>query len=261
MIQDIVFWVCGVCTIVGALGLISLKKPIHAVLCLAFVMVNLAAIYAALDAALLAAAQVIVYTGAILMLFLFVVMLVGVDPTESHRETIKGQRVLAAIAALGMLVLLLLAIGGNIPAETVGLEGANGTDGNVVSLAKAIFGEYVFAFEYISSLMIIAPVGAMVLASHARLLPKKTQRDRAADRMERYKEDGVLPTPHPSAGVLARNNSIATPALLPDGSISAESVSPTMITRNKVVHSQVVAEVTKQRFAELAGEAPPAIIY
>jgi NADH-quinone oxidoreductase subunit J len=260
--NEIVFWICGACCVAGAVGLVFFRKAVHSALALAFVMVNLAVMYAALDAALLAAAQVIVYTGAILMLFLFVIMLVGVDRTESHRESIPGQGVVAVLAGLGTLGLLVLGIGGAwAGVAPKGLDAANAAQGgNVESLAALIFSDYVFAFEYISALMIIAPVGAMVLAQQARLRPKATQKDRAAERLRRYVETGAHLGPKPNSGVTALQDSIAVPGLLPDGSVSADSVSATMVARDAVVNSQVVAQVAAQRFAELSGEAEPMVI-
>jgi NADH-quinone oxidoreductase subunit J len=260
--NEIVFWICGACCLAGAAGLLSFRKAVHAALALAFTMVNLAVMYASLDAGLLAAAQVIVYTGAILMLFLFVIMLVGIDRTESHRESIPGQSVAAIIAGLGTLGLLVFGIGGAFAGyEPVGLEAANAADGgNVESLAALIFGKYVFAFEYISALMVIAPVGAMVLAQQARLRPKATQKDRALERMRVFAETGAHLGAKPNSGVTALQDSIAVPALLPDGSISADSVSEVMVSRDAVVNTAAIAQVTAQRFAELAGEAKPAII-
>src|ERR1700710_2250182 len=87
--------------VLAALGLLFVRKAVHAALLLAVVMMSLAVLYLALDAPFLFAVQIIVYTGAILMLFLFVLMLVGVDASDSVVETIRGQRLLAAIVGLG----------------------------------------------------------------------------------------------------------------------------------------------------------------
>src|SRR3954468_3023772 len=96
----VAFWLLAPVMILGALGMILARKPVHSALCLAAVMISLAVQYAALDAPFLFAVQIIVYTGAILMLFLFVLMLVGVDAADSLVETIRGQRLLAGIAAV-----------------------------------------------------------------------------------------------------------------------------------------------------------------
>src|ERR671918_570451 len=98
---EVAFWLLAPVMILGALGMILARKPVHSALCLATVMISLAVQYAAQDAPFLFAVQIIVYTGAILMLFLFVLMLVGVDAADSLVETIKGQRPLAILAGVG----------------------------------------------------------------------------------------------------------------------------------------------------------------
>src|SRR6187200_329894 len=106
---EIAFWLLAPVMILGALGMILARKPVHSALCLATVMISLAVQYAAQDAPFLFAVQIIVYTGAILMLFLFVLMLVGVDAADSLVETIRGQRVWAVIAGVGFGLLLVFA--------------------------------------------------------------------------------------------------------------------------------------------------------
>src|SRR5512147_3285957 len=96
--------------VAAALGILFVRKAVHAALLLAVVMISLAILYAVLEAPFLFAVQIIVYTGAILMLFLFVLMLVGVDASDSLVETIRGQRVAGALAGLGFAVLVLVAI-------------------------------------------------------------------------------------------------------------------------------------------------------
>src|SRR6188508_1205619 len=96
----IAFWILAPIMVIAALGILFVRKAVHAALLLAVVMISLAVLYAALDAPFLFAVQIIVYTGAILMLFLFVVMLVGVDASDSVVETIRGQRVFAVIVGL-----------------------------------------------------------------------------------------------------------------------------------------------------------------
>ena len=95
----IAFWILAPIMVLAALGILFVRKAVHAALLLAVVMIGLAVLYAVLDAPFLFAVQIIVYTGAILMLFLFVVMLVGVDASDSVVETIRGQRVMATSAA------------------------------------------------------------------------------------------------------------------------------------------------------------------
>src|SRR4051794_2587447 len=107
----IAFWILAPIMVAAALGLLFSRKAVHAALMLAVVMISLAVLYAVQDAPFLFAVQIIVYTGAILMLFLFVLMLVGVDASDSIVETIRGQRVAAILVGLGFGLLLVLGIG------------------------------------------------------------------------------------------------------------------------------------------------------
>jgi NADH-quinone oxidoreductase subunit J len=233
---QIAFWLLAPVMVLGALGMILARKPVHSALCLAAVMISLAVQYAAQDAPFLFAVQIIVYTGAILMLFLFVLMLVGVDAADSLVETIKGQRTLALLAGLGFGSLLVLAVGNAILTPPVGLGTVNTENGgNTQGIAALVFNRYVFAFEATSALLITAAVGAMVLAHRERLVAKRSQADLAALRMRRYAETGQHPGPLPTPGVFARHNAVDTPALLPDGSVSELSVSPTLRARGDIL--------------------------
>jgi len=229
----IAFWVLAPLMVAAALGLLFARKAVHAALLLAVVMIGLAVLYAVQNAPFLFAVQIIVYTGAILMLFLFVLMLVGVDASDSVVETIKGQRVMATIVGLAFGSVLVLGIGQVSLGAVTGLGRAN-ADGNVPGLAQLLFSKYVFAFEATSALLITAALGAMVLAHRERLTPKLGQADLAARRMRDYAESGKHPGPLPSPGVFARHNAVDTPALLPDGTPSEISVSRTLQSRGTV---------------------------
>jgi NADH-quinone oxidoreductase subunit J len=188
----VAFWLLAPVMVLAAIGMILSRKPVHSALCLATVMISLAVQYAAQNAPFLFAVQIIVYTGAILMLFLFVLMLVGVDAADSLVETIKGQRPLAALAGLGFGALLVFAVGNALVGAPLGLGEANSANGgNVQGIAALVFNRYVFAFEATSALLITAAVGAMVLAHRERLTAKETQGDLARLRMRRYADSGV----------------------------------------------------------------------
>ena len=224
------FWILAPVMVVAALGLLFVRKAVHAALLLAVVMISLAFLYAVLEAPFLFATQIIVYTGAILMLFLFVLMLVGVDASDSVVETIGGHRFLAAVAGLlfgGTLVIAVAQVGFSSP---VGLAAAN-EGGNIQRIADLLFSRYVIGFEATAALLITAALGAMVLAHRERLTPKDTQKDLAARRMREYADTGRHPGPLPAPGVFARHNAIDTPALLPDGSVSDLSVSRVLAAR------------------------------
>ena len=222
--EAITFWVLGPLAVIAAVMMVLSRNAVHAALFMAGVMLSLAGLYAAQDAPFLAAVQVIVYTGAILMLFLFVLMLVGVDSSDSLIETLRGQRVAAFVVGLGFAALLMATIAsatveddGTVAA--VGLDEAN-EEGNVVGIARVLFTKYLFAFEVTSALLITAALGAMVLAHKERVTPRSTQRELARARFA-----GGNPFPLPGPGVYAGHQSAATPALLPDGSLAPTSVS------------------------------------
>jgi NADH-quinone oxidoreductase subunit J len=218
--QQVAFWLLAVISVSAALGMILVRKAVYCAVLLAVVMLCLAVLYAILGAPFLAFVQVIVYTGAVLMLFLFVLMIVGIRAKDSIVETLKGQRVAAGLAGIGLLVLLSLTIGhaviGPAPAETASFGATN-----VNSIARLIFTTYVFPFEVTSALLITAALGAMVLAHRERIEAKLTQRD-----LSRLRTASAQPAPLPGPGTYARHNAVDMPALLPDGTPAQDSVSP-----------------------------------
>lgn len=244
------FWILSPIMVIAALGILVVRRAVHAALLLAVVMISLAVLYLAADAPFLFVIQIIVYTGAILMLFLFVLMLVGVDASDSVVETIRGQRVLAAVGGLGLGVLLLLGLTQLSLGPAVGLDGAN-AGGNIQEIANVIFSRYVFAFEVTSALIITAAIGAMVLAHRERLEPKKSQADLAAQRVREYAETGRHLGPLPPPGTYARHNAVDTPALLPDGTPSELSVSRVLAARGTVRNAPELAEDIEQINATL----------
>lgn len=220
--EQALFWTCAVLAVVGAIGMIVSRKAVHSALFVAMTMVNLAILYVSLQAPFLGMIQIIVYTGAVMMLFLFVLMIVGVDASDSLVETIKGQRVAAILFALGFGALLIGTIAPSLSSREPGsLLLANTTDGgNVQGLANLIFGRYVLAFEVTSALLITAALGAIILAHRERPFARKTQAQLAVERFSGDEHPGPLPPP----GTYARHNAVDTPALLPDGTTAENSV-------------------------------------
>jgi NADH:ubiquinone oxidoreductase subunit K/NADH:ubiquinone oxidoreductase subunit 6 (subunit J) len=160
--EAVIFWILAPIAVLAALGMVLVRSAVHAAVLLAVVMLTLAAFYTAEQAPFLAVVQVVVYTGAVLMLFLFVLMLVGVDSTDSLVETLRGQRAAAAVIGLGFAVLLVAALAGALGSfHTVGLRDVQADKGNVVAIAELLFSRYVFAFEATSALLITAGLGAM----------------------------------------------------------------------------------------------------
>jgi NADH-quinone oxidoreductase subunit J len=226
--EAVTFWLLAPLAVLAALGMLASKRAVHSALLLAFTMLCLAVLYLAQDAPFLGVVQVVVYTGAVMMLFLFVLMLVGVDSADSLVETLRGQRVASVLAALGFGALLVFGLGDALTTNE-GLTSAN-ADGNVEALANLIFSRYVFAFEVTSALLITAALGAMVLAHRERHEARRSQRELSVERFR----GGGHPTPLPSPGVFARHNAVDTPALLPDGTPAETSVSRVLIARGDV---------------------------
>jgi NADH-quinone oxidoreductase subunit J len=238
--EAVLFWVLAPLSVLGALGLVFAKKAVHAALGTALVMINLGIFYIAQNADFLGIVQIFVYTGAVMMLFLFVLMLVGVDSSDSLVETIKGQKVVAFLLALGLGVVLMAAIGSVTFASPIGLERAN-AEGNITGLAFMIFGKYIWVFEVTSALLIVAAVGAMVLAHRERLSPRPTQREWSERLFREGKNTAGLPAP----GVYAGHNAVDTPALLPDGTPSELSISRVFTARDQVNAPQRFVDAEK----------------
>ena len=226
--RETLFWILAVASVGAALAMILVRRAVHCAIMLAVVMLSLATMYAMQGAPFLAFVQIIVYTGAVLMLFLFVIMLIGVSSADSIVETIKGQRMAAGLAAIGLLVILSLGIGHAAIGPAAPPTAANGAD-NVSGLAALIFTTYVFPFEVTGALLITAALGAMVLAHRERTSPKPTQRDLASRRLA----SGQL-APDPSPGVYALHDAADRPALLPDGTPAESSVSPVLSQREVI---------------------------
>ena len=246
------FWILAPIMVVAALGILFVRKAVHAAMLLAVVMISLAVLYAVLDAPFLFAVQIIVYTGAILMLFLFVLMLVGVDASDSVVETIRGQRAMATVLGLVLGLVLVTAFSQVSLGTAVGMDEAN-AGGNIEQLANILFSRYVFAFEATSALLITAAIGAMVLAHRERLTPKPTQASLAAQRMRDYAESGKHLGPLPSPGVYARHNAVDTPALLPDGTASEASISRVLVARGTVRSAPAFADDIDEVRRQLGG--------
>ncbi|MFJ8810704.1 NADH-quinone oxidoreductase subunit J [Streptomyces sp. NPDC102490] len=227
--EAVQFWILGTVAVIGALCTVFMKKAVHSALCLAGTMIVLAVFYLANGAYFLGIVQIVVYTGAIMMLFLFVVMLVGVTAADSLKETIKGQRWLALLSGLGFGILLIAGIGNASVTEFTGLAQAN-ANGNVEGIASLIFTKYVFAFEITGALLITAAVGAMVLTHRERTERARTQRELSEQRVR----DGKYLPPLPAPGVYARHNAVDIAGLLPDGTPSELTVSKTLRERGQI---------------------------
>ena len=249
--EAVMFWILAPIAVLAALGMLLVKKAVHSALLLAWVMITLAIFYIAQDALFLGIVQIVVYTGAVMMLFLFILMLVGVDSSDSLKETIPGLRPIAITAAIGFGGLLTSLIGrATLGYSPRGLEMAN-TDGNVQGLARLLFSTYVWPFEVVSALLITAALGAMVLAHHQRTVARPTQRESAIARFRTGSLASAAGLPGP--GVFARHNAVDVPALLPDGTPAPASISETLRSRGDMRDSsqyqldQIKTEVAEEK--------------
>ena len=261
--ETAIFWIFAPLAVLGALGMVFSRNTVHGALMLGGVMLSLAVFYAAEDAPFLAFVQVIVYTGAVMMLFLFVLMLIGVDTKESLVETLRGQRLAASAAAIGFLALLFAGLRQASIKGSAGLADVNNPkddqgnvipgQGNIFEIAKLLFTRYIFAFEVTSALLITAALGAMVLAHRERHEPRRSQQEQMRDRFK----IGTHPTPLPGPGVYARHNAVDTPALLPDGSPSELSVPPAVeALRLEKGRNPQPAELRSSGSRPTSGKAP-----
>lgn len=225
--EEWAFWIVAVPAVLFALGVVLASKAVYSALCLAATMILLAIAYIAQGATFLGVVQIVVYTGAVMMLFLFVVMLVGVDSSDSLLETLRGHRVAAAVAglALGMLLVALVARA-SLP-EPRGPSGEYPPN-SVEALADTVFVRYLWAFELTAALLITATLGAMILAHREKLATALSQREQS---IRRFRE-GHRATPLPNPGVYALGNAVDLPGLLPDGTPAPDSVNHTLTPRS-----------------------------
>jgi NADH-quinone oxidoreductase subunit J len=223
------FWLLAPLAVAGAVGMVLARNAVHSALWLVLTMLTLGVFYVVQSAPFLGLVQVIVYTGAIMMLFLFVLMLVGRDVADSLIETLRGQRTVAAVLGLGLAALLATGAYRLVGAPMAGLDAANQEHGgNAQGVADLLFSRWVLAFELTGVLLIVAAVGALML-THIRRDPARQMGQ--PDRMRARFAPGNYPAPKPGPGVFATSSSNTTPAKLPDGSASPRSISPILPVR------------------------------
>jgi len=171
--QALIFYVCAVAVILGALGVVLAHNPVHSALFLLLTLVSVAILFLQQDAALVAIIQIVVYASAIVVLFVFVIALLGVDQHESFDEPSVFQRPLAiGFGALLFLQVVLLA-GRHWVTGTHSTRAALSSprSGNVSTLAKSLFTDYIWAFEMTAVLLVIAVVGGVALARRSGQRP------------------------------------------------------------------------------------------
>ncbi|HYZ13551.1 MAG TPA: NADH-quinone oxidoreductase subunit J [Actinomycetota bacterium] len=189
-LDNVVFWVFAPISIGSAIGMLFQRNAVHAALFLIVNFFTIAVFFLILGAPFLFAVQIIVYAGAIMVLFLFVIMLLGVDREETLIEQLRGQRPLAIVLGLGIAVELFFAIRAGVGFATRGPENfdevANrGLVRNAEALSRVLFRTYFFPFEVTSILLIIAAIAVMVLASRRARAITRAEQAAAVDRRER----------------------------------------------------------------------------
>ncbi|MCB2411799.1 NADH-quinone oxidoreductase subunit J [Demequina sp. TTPB684] len=245
MISPVLFWVVAFITVIPALALLFARKSVHVAMAVVLVMVGLAVSYVALAAPFLGVVQIVVYTGAVMMLFLFTLMLVGVDSRESLKETITGQRWIALGLALGLGALLI-----SVVSRLTFPVAKNPTVGEPVEVASWLFGDYVLVVEVLGFLLITSAVGALVLTHVPRLFPKRTQAEIQAARVAA----GADPVNKAFPGVYARHNALDAPALGPDGAPLEDSVSRVLKARSQTIDGSEFKDDNEARRRELGAK-------
>lgn len=221
--EAITFWILGPVALAGALGLVFARHAVHAALLLVLTMFSIAVLYIVQSAPFLGFVQIIVYTGAVMMLFLFVLMLVGRDSRDSVIEVLRGQRAAALVFGVGLAALLVGGIARGLTSVTpAGLDAGQGSNANLGGIGRLIFTDYLLAFELTAALLMVAALGGMVLT--AAQSTRHTKVGQRVTVLRRLRGEHARVSPLPGPGVYATSNSVAVPAILPDGSIAPESL-------------------------------------
>lgn len=226
--EAVLFWCLAPLMVLAALGLVMARKAVYATICMVFIMISMAVMYIANQAPFLGIVQVVVYTGAVIMLFLFVIMLVGVDRSDSMVETLKGQRFIGWLLALGLGITLVTFI------ARLGLSGGQGHTAETMAnnpalLARTLLSNYSFPLELVGVLLVTAALAALTM-THKRSLKKRIGQKELADARVAA---GARLTPLPNPGVFAQRNAMDVPALDPYGNPVESSVSRVLRARGQ----------------------------
>lgn len=229
--QTIFFWAVAVVAVLCALGVAFSRKAVHAAVCMIGFMVALALIYVSQGAYFLGAVQVVVYTGAVMMLILFVIMLIGVAASDNYRRTRRGLRMGAwGLGIVGALLLAASLLTSHLPA-TGSVRGST-QHSNPVQLALSLFTDHLFTIQVTAVLLIIAEVGAIMLTNSDRLTKLFKQPETARAKMLEYAKGRHHPGQLPAPGVYAQSNSPDVPAL------SGETHGPVEVSVPRVLRAR-----------------------
>lgn len=247
--EALLFGVIAVVMITLAVfGLLITRRAVYSAICVIADMVCLAFLYTMLEAPFMGVVQVAVYTGAILMMFLFVLMMIGVDAADSTHEILRGPRIFAVLGGLGFVVIGVGAVLAAREPEAAGLKQAN-ADTNPGAIARAIVGNHVLAMELTGTLLIVAALGAMTLTHRERTRRKLDQAALQEAKMRAFAERGRHIGQKPPTGVYAESNSAADPALTVGGEIEEASVSRVLRIRGQARTLAEVSPITAARAA------------
>ena len=273
--ETILFAVVAGVTVACGFGLLTAKRAVSAAVNMIGIMIGLAVLYIAGEAPFLGITQVVVYTGAVMTLVLFVVMLVGVGGDEPVSTGSAATTWLVGIFGLGLVVALVGAVAGSVSPAAEGLD--SGARATPAQLAVALFGDHVVVMELTGLLLIIAAVGALALTHRERIRPRITQRTTAQAKMRAYAERGAHPGQKPMSGVFAATNTAAAPALDADGEAVEESVPRVLRVRGQGLELAEVSpessaaraagrnradvvDVARSGMASMPGAAAPAVV-
>lgn len=219
--EAVLFTCTAIFMIACALGVLFFKKAAYSAICMVGVMLGLAMLYIVQSAPFLGIVQIVVYTGAIMMLFLFVIMMIGIGATDDYATQSRSTIVAAVLGGLGLVVVLVAVIGRTTVAGLMtGAEADPYSDEPITSLAETLFSEHWLTMEISGALLITAAIGAMLLTHTDRLGPKITQEETAKAKMRAFAESGRRIGQLPAPGVYAHSNAADVPA------ISGETLAP-----------------------------------
>jgi len=230
--ETILFGVVALITVVCGLGLLTAKRAVSAAANMIGIMIGLAVLYVAGEAPFLGMTQIVVYTGAVMTLVLFVIMMVGIGGGEAGSDAgSSAGRWVIALLGVGLVAVLAAVVWRSAIPSASGLQGG---DAAVPSaLAGVLFGDHVVTMELTGVLLVIAAVGALTLTHRQRIRPRMTQRDQVDARMRAYAEEGAHPGQKPMPGVYAATNAATAPALSADGDALVESVPRVLRVRDQ----------------------------
>ncbi len=211
--EAILFWVVAAIMVAGALGVLFFKKAAYSAISMVTVMLGLAVMYFMLSAPFMGVVQIVVYTGAIMMLFLFVLMMIGLQASDHYTQQRRSNIIVAAVVgAILAVTLSTIVVMTNLPA-TMDYTADAHSDEPIEALATTLFSNYWFSMELAAALLITAAIGAVLLTHGDRLTPKRTQKNVVDAKMAAYAASGRHVGQHTAPGVYAGSTAPDVPAL------------------------------------------------